>query len=194
MLKEHRYSVLLVSSSLKFNQKITNLLSSGIYIDLLVSLDIEQSKRLVLERKFDIVIINSPVGSDKGFNFVLSLCDKQEFGILTIVNESDYDEAYFRLHDFGVYILSKPFEDELLIQTLRILSLTRDKINEMNKNSLSFKDELDEINIVAEAKVLIVKKLHITENEAHKLIYQNAMNLRITKKNSALMFIKKYQN
>ena len=72
MLKEHRYSVLLVSSSEKFNHNTTSLLSSGIYIDLTISLDIEQAKRLIIERKFDIIVVNSPVGNDKGFNFILS--------------------------------------------------------------------------------------------------------------------------
>ncbi len=192
MLKERRYSVLLVSSSEKFNHNTTSLLSSGIYIDLTISLDIEQAKRLIIERKFDIIVVNSPVGNDKGFNFILSLCDKEEYGILNIVNTTDYDEAYFRLHDYGVYVLSKPIDINLYIQTLRIICLTRDKINEMKTNTLSIKNKLDEIKLVGEAKILIVKNLNVSENEAHKLIEQNAMNLRITKKQSAEMFIKKY--
>lgn len=192
MLKERRYSVLLVSSSEKFNHNTTSLLSSGIYIDLTISLDIEQAKRLIVERKFDIIVVNSPVGNDKGFNFILSLCDKEEYGILNIVNTTDYDEAYFRLHDYGVYVLSKPIDINLYIQTLRIICLTRDKINEIKTNTLSIKNKLDEIKLVGEAKILIVKNLNVSENEAHKLIEQNAMNLRITKKQSAEMFIKKY--
>ena len=191
MLKEHRYNVLLVSSSEQFNKKTVDLLSSNIYVELTVSNDTEQAKRLIVERSFDIVIVDSPINNDKGFNFTLSICDKNEFGILIMVRQSDYDEAYFRLHDFGVFILSKPIEDELFVQTLRIISLTRDKISEASKNSLSYKDKLDEIKLISEAKVLIVKNMHVSENEAHKLIEQNAMNLRITKKMSAEMFIKK---
>lgn len=190
MLKEQRYNILLVSSSEKFNKRINPM--SGIYLDITLSKDIEQARRLIVERKFDIVILDSPVGSNKGFNFVLSVCDSDEYGILTIVNISDYDEAYFRLHDYGVYVLSKPVDEALLAQSLRIICLTRDKINEIKKNNLSPKDKLDEIKLVAEAKMLIVKKLHIDENQAHKLIEQTAMNLRITKKATAEMFIKKY--
>ena len=190
MLKEQRYNILLVSSSEKFNKRINPM--SGIYLDITLSKDIEQARRLIVERKFDIVILDSPVGSNKGFNFVLSVCDSDEYGILTIVNTSDYDEAYFRLHDYGVYVLSKPVDEALLAQSLRIICLTRDKINEIKKNNLSPKDKLDEIKLVAEAKMLIVKKLHIDENQAHKLIEQTAMNLRITKKATAEMFIKKY--
>ncbi len=192
MLKEHRYNILLVSSSDKFNNRI-NPLSKSIYLDITLSKDIEQARRLIVERKFDIVILDSPVGSNKGFNFILSICDNEEFGILTIVNSSDYDEAYYRLHDFGVYVLSKPVDEDLLIQSLRIISLTRDKINDIKKNNLSLINKLDEIKLVAEAKMLIVKKLHIDENQAHKLIEQTSMNLRITKKSTALMFIKKYR-
>ena len=190
MLKEQRYKILLVSSSEKFNKRINPM--SGIYLDITLSKDIEQARRLIVERKFDIVILDSPVGSNKGFNFVLSVCDSDEYGILTVVNTSDYDEAYFRLHDYGVYVLSKPVDEALLAQSLRIICLTRDKINEIKKNNLSPKDKLDEIKLVAEAKMLIVKKLHIDENQAHKLIEQTAMNLRITKKATAEMFIKKY--
>ena len=192
MLKEHRYNILLVSSSEKFNSNTINPLSLSIYADITLSKDIEQARRLIVERKFDIVILDSPVGSNKGFNFILSICDNEEFGILTIVKMEDYDEAYFRLHDFGVYVLSKPVDENLLTQSLRIICLTRDKINDMSNNNLSKKDKLDEIKLIAEAKMLIVKKLHITEDKAHKLIEQTAMNMRITKKMTAQMFIKKY--
>lgn len=191
MLKEHRYSVLLVSSSEQFNKNTINLLSDNIYVDLTVSTNIEQAKRLIAERKFDIVIVDSPVNNDKGFYFVLSFCMSDEFQILVLAKQSDYDEAYFRLHDYGVFVLSKPIEEDLFIQTLRIMSITRDKITSVKQNNLSFKDKLDEIKLISEAKVLIVKNMHIDENEAHKLIEQNAMNLRITKKMSAEMFIKK---
>ena len=191
MLKEQRYKNLLVSSSEKFNNRI-NPLSNSIYLDITLSKDIEQARRLIVERKFDIIILDSPIGGNKGFNFILSVCDKDEFGILTIVNTSDYDEAYFRLHDFGVYVLAKPVDEDLLVQSLRIICLTRDKINDIKKNNLSLINKLDEIKIVAEAKMLIVKKLHMDENQAHKLIEQTAMNLRITKKATAEMFIKKY--
>lgn len=191
MLKEQRYKILLVSSSEKFNNRI-NPLSNSIYLDITLSKDIEQARRLIIERKFDIIILDSPIGGNKGFNFVLSVCDKDEFGILTIVNTSDYDEAYFRLHDFGVYVLAKPVDENLLVQSLRIICLTRDKINDIKNNNLSLINKLDEIKLVAEAKMLIVKKLHMDENQAHKLIEQTAMNLRITKKATAEMFIKKY--
>lgn len=192
MLKEHRYNVLLVSSSEQFNKRTINLLSDNIYVDLTVSVDLEQARRLIVERKFDIVIVDSPVNNDKAFYFVLSICDKDEFQILVLTKQTDYDEAYFRLHDYGVFVLSKPIEEDLFIQTLRIISITRDKISTVKKDSLSFKEKLDEIKLVSEAKVLIVKNLHISENEAHKLIEQTAMNFRITKKMSAEMFIKKY--
>lgn len=192
MLKEHRYSVLLVSSSEQFNKNTINLLSDNIYVDLTVSTNIEQARRLIAERKFDIVIVDSPVNNDKGFYFVLSFCMNDEFQILVLAKQSDYDEAYFRLHDYGVFVLSKPIEEDLFIQTLRIMSITRDKITSVKQNNLSFKDKLDEIKLISEAKVLIVKNMHIDENEAHKLIEQNAMNLRITKKMSAEMFIKKF--
>lgn len=191
MLKEHRYSVLLVSSSEQFNKNTINLLSSNIYVDLTVSVDLEQARRLIVERKFDIVIVDSPVNNDKGFYFVLSICDKEEFQILVLSKQSDYDEAYFRLHDYGVFVLSKPIDEDLFVQTLRIICLTRDKISSVRKDSLSFKDKLDEIKLVSEAKMLIVKNMHVDENAAHKLIEQNAMNLRITKRMSAEMYIKK---
>ena len=191
MLKEHRYSVLLVSSSEQFNKNTTNLLSDNIYVDLTISSNIEQARRLIVERKFDIVIVDSPVNNDKGFYFVLSFCDNDDFQILVLAKQTDYDEAYFRLHDYGVFVLSKPIEEVLFVQTLRIMSITRDKITTVKKDNLSFKDKLDEIKLISEAKVLIVKNMHIDENEAHKLIEQNAMNLRITKKMSAEMFIKK---
>lgn len=194
MLKERRYNILLVSSSEKFNQQISDLMSKSIYPDITISNNIEQAKRLLIERSFDIVLINSPVASEKGFDFALSISDNDSSGILLFSKAVDYDEAYFKMHEFGIYVLAKPTEGDLFIQSLRILCSTRDKINEAKKDSLSYKSKLDEINIIAEAKMIIVKNLHASENEAHKMIEQNAMNLRINKKLSAEMFIKKYRN
>ena len=60
-----------------------------------------------------------------------------------------------------------------------------DKIKFMSNNKKTFKEKLEEIRIIDEAKLLLIKKEGLSEEEAHKKIEKAAMNQRTTRRKIA---------
>ena len=77
---ERRYSVLLVSSSPKFNESMLALLPESRFYPVAAVSDVSSARRRLLESKYDIVIINAPLPDDFGTRLALNICDNSGTG------------------------------------------------------------------------------------------------------------------
>ena len=75
---ERRYSVLLVSSSPKFNESMLALLPESRFYPVAAVSDVSSARRRLLESKYDIVIINAPLPDDFGTRLALNICDHRQ--------------------------------------------------------------------------------------------------------------------
>lgn len=66
---ELSYSVLIVSSSEKFNKVFSELLSGSAFRRVSFSSSVSNAKRELAERSYDVIIINSPVHDDAAERF-----------------------------------------------------------------------------------------------------------------------------
>ena len=68
-MKEHVYSVLVVSAAEKFNTGLLPLLPAASFEPVTLVCDISSAKREVLQRTYDFVIVNAPLPDDMGVRF-----------------------------------------------------------------------------------------------------------------------------
>lgn len=83
--KERLYSVLIASSVEKFNQTLIKLLPESRYCPVDVALNEAEARRRILEKSFDIIIINTPLPEDFGTRFALDICEQSRTGVLLLV-------------------------------------------------------------------------------------------------------------
>lgn len=192
MLKEIRYDVLVICS----NKPIANAIAKNLADNHQISQptlveDPMVARRLLLDRHFDIVIINSPFEHESGLNLAIEINDLYEVGIMLLTKANDYDEIFDKTNELGIITLAKPTASTLFAQSLKILCMTRQKLGNLRKNNsgLSFKEKLKEIKLMNEAKVMLIKKKSISEEDAHHYIEKTAMNERISKIEAALKII-----
>ena len=196
MLKESRYNVLIVSTNDKFNNAISKILLTSDFNIIEFAFSSSQAKRLLIERNFDIVIVNSPIADENGINFSISILDRYNLGVLLLVDSHYYNEAFDKTHEFGILTLGKPVDRDLFMQSLRILCTTRekyDKIKSYSKSISSLKEKMEQIKMVNEAKILLMKNLKIDEENAHKMIERKAMDNRVPKYMIANEIITRYR-
>lgn len=187
MLKDRSFDILVVSSSDRFNSTISKLIPLCIDSNVSYVEGISLANRLLLERKYDIVIINSQSNFILDTDLAIKL-SKEDIGVVLFTDSIDYEEAYYKTFEHGVCTLQRPVETLLFIQSLRVVSSTVDKLNQMKQTNVPFKEKMETIRLVNEAKLLLIRK-GLSEEEAHKKIEQDAMNLRITKRKSAELII-----
>lgn len=122
---ERRYSVLLVSSSPKFNESMLALLPESRFYPVAAVSDVSSARRRLLESKYDIVIINAPLPDDFGTRLALYICENSGAGVLLLVKAEHYPDINGRVSPFGVLVLPKPATSQAVSQSLQLLCGTR---------------------------------------------------------------------
>jgi AmiR/NasT family two-component response regulator len=189
----HCYSVLLVSSSAKFNASLLGLLPGSRYHPITIASDVAKARRHLLENRFDIVLINTPLPDDFGTRLALDLCTDSGTGVLLLVKAEHYPDINARVSPYGVLAMSKPISAQMLLQSLVLLCGTRERLRRMEQKTASIEEKMEEIRIVNRAKWLLIEQLKMTEKEAHRYIEKQAMDRCVTRRVIAENIITTYK-
>ena len=107
-LKEQIYSILVVSSSENFNKALSSLLPVLHYDPVCYVGNIAAARRIINERSFDFVIINSPLPDDAGTGFAVDISGTNGTIALLIVREDLHEGIRSKVVGHGVFTLAKP--------------------------------------------------------------------------------------
>ena len=191
-LKERVYSVLIVSAAESFNDALFALLPTSKYSPTHFVSNISAAKRVLAERAFDFVIINSPLPDDVGTRFAIDTANSEESVVLLMVRTELQEEIYDKVAEHGVFVLSKPTSKPTMMTALSWLSSAREKLRKTEKKTLSIEEKMEEIRIVNRAKWLLIGELKLDEPEAHRYIEKQAMDRCVSKRVVAEEIIKTY--
>lgn len=189
-LREHVYSVLLVSASEKMTGSLIAMLPEKVYYPLTVVASISEAQRHILEEPYDLVIVNTPLPDDFGRKFAIEASNDRDAVTMLLVRSELYDETYDRVAEYGVLTLSKPTSAAMIKQTLDYMRATRERLYRMQKKTVSLEDKMAEIRLVNKAKWLLIESKKMTEEEAHKYIERTAMDLGLTKREVAQSIVR----
>lgn len=192
-LREHVYSVLIVSNSERFNSSLINALPENKYSPIKVVSAMGFARRELLERGYDIVIINTPLPDDYGCRLAIDLSSDIGLGVMLFVKSENFAEVFDQVSEYGVLTVSKPANGQLVLQSMLLLCATRERLRRMEQKTASIEEKMEEIRLVNRAKWLLIDNLGISEAEAHKHIERNAMNRCVTKKQIAGEIIEQYK-
>ena len=181
LFDEKTYSVLIVSSSDKFNDSIDQFLPRSYYSPVSYANSIAKAQRLLLEKTYDFVIINAPLPDEMGTRLAIDVCDRGYSACLLLLAASLYDEVDAKVSAHGVFTLSKPINQSMFQQAIKWLASGRERMRRFEKKETTVEEKISEIRTISRAKLLLVEKMNMTENEAHKFIEKKAMNLCKTK-------------
>ena len=191
---EQTYSVLTVSAADKFSASLHTLLPEGQYDPVRAVRDAASARRLLLEQRFDIVIVNAPLPDEFGTQLALELSETSGAGVLLLVKAEQYAELSARLTPNGILTLQKPTTPQLLTQTLQLLCGTRERLRRMEQKTVSMEDRMEEIRLVNRAKWVLIDQLRMTEQEAHRYIEKQAMNTSKPRRTIAENIIRTYED
>ncbi len=192
-LREQVYSLLVVSAAEKFNRSLSELLPENIYFPVKTVADVGSAKRELLERGYDLVIINTPLPDDFGTRLAVDICQGSSTGVLLFVKAEHYPDVNAKVMPYGVLTLSKPTSAQMILQTLVLLCGTRERLKFMEKKAATLEDKMEEIRIVNRAKWLLISELKMSEEDAHRYIEKQAMDRCITRRAMAESIIRTYK-
>lgn len=191
-LKERVYSILVVSAADNFNASVAPLLSESYYSPIVYASSISTAKRMVAERSFDFIIINSPLPDDIGTRFAIDACTSKQTVVLFLVRNDLHNGIYDKVAEHGVFTLPKPTSKQTITTALRWMASARERLRSFEKKSLSIEKKMEEIRLVNRAKWLLISELKMSEEDAHRYIEKQAMDSCTSKRSVAENIIKTY--
>ena len=192
-LQEQIYSILVVSASENFNDAISALLPASHFDPVRFVSGISAAKRLMNERDFDLVVINSPLPDDIGTGFAIDISSSKNTIALVILRTDILETLHEKFTASGVFILPKPISSQTFTLALDWMMSARERLRKLENKTLSIEEKMAEIRLVNRAKWLLITELKMEEPQAHRFIEKQAMDRCISRRAVAEEIIKTYQ-
>ena len=186
---EKQYSILVVSGSEKFDALVRRVLTRGRFMQIEFHRNAASARRCLLEYEYDLVVINCPLPDEFGHELAIDTAQKWGASVMMVVPSEVYDNTLEYVTDMGVLALAKPTSQERLSQAVRYLAAVRGRIHELQQQVRRAAEKMEELRVVSKAKILLVEKKHMTEDEAHRLIGREAMDHELSRKRIAQQII-----
>ena len=178
-------SVLVVSSSEKSIEYFTELLTSASINQIVGLKTCGEARRLILERVFDLVIVNAPLTDETGESLSLHIASRGEAQVILVVKNEFFDAVSAVCENDGVLTVAKPLNRTIFWSALTLAKSAQSRIKRMQAENERLKQRIEDIRVIDRAKLVLVSYMGMDEKEAHRYIEKQAMDLRATRRTVA---------
>ena len=187
-------SALIVSSTEKSTAFFKEILNMASVNQVAALSSVGEARRLLLERDFDLIIVNAPLRDESGESFSRHVVSKGISQVILVVKSEYFDAISTVCEDDGVLAISKPVNRAVFWSVLKLAGSSQSRLRRMRDENSKLKQKIEDIRIVDRAKCLLISCLSMSEQEAHRYIEKQAMDMRSTKRMIAEGILKTYEN
>jgi len=187
-------SVLILSYTEKSISFFNDLLTHNSYKEIITAQSCDQARRLLLERDFDLCIINTPLADEFGTEFAFQTASKSICQVIFLVKNELYDEICSKLEDEGVFVIAKPVNRQMLWNALKMAGAAHGRLSRLARENQILVKKLEDTRVIDRAKCMLIQYYKMTESEAHRYIEKQAMDKRITRRQVADTVIQSVEN
>ena len=186
-----KYRVLVAGGNEKLCELLSEILPKNEYAFLPPAKTAGEVRRLTMDRSVDLVILNAPLKDEFGVQLAQDLAENN-LGVLLLTGSDVSEQVSYRVEQFGVITLAKPTTKQSLYITLRALTALRSKLLQMEQKNKALQQKVADIHTVNHAKWLLIQHDHMTENDAHRFIEKQSMDMRLSRREVAESIIRTY--
>ena len=148
-----------------------------------------EARQLIAEQDFALMIINAPLVDEYGYDLAIYTAEQTTMSVLMLARADICEAVESKVEDYGVVVMGKPLSQEGLFKTLKALYANHNRMSNIIQSNRRLQDKLEELKLVDRAKCILIALEGMSEEEAHKYIEKNAMDMRISKKQVAQKII-----
>lgn len=186
-----KYRVLVAGGNEKLCELLSEILPKNEYAFLPPAKTAGEVRRLTMDRSVDLVILNAPLKDEFGIQLAQDLAENN-MGVLLLTGSDVFEQVSYRVEQSGVITLAKPTTKQSLYIALRALTALRSKLLQMEQKAKALQQKVADIHTVNHAKWLLIQHDNMTENEAHRFIEKQAMDMRLSRREVAESIIRTY--
>ena len=185
-------NALIITSTEKSAASFTEILNAATVKTIITLSTCAEARRMLLERDFDLVLINAPLKDESGESLARHIATKTQ--VILIVSSEHFNAISAVCENDGILTISKPMDKSTLWSALKLAKAVAHRIRRVQSENSKLKQKIEDIRIVDRAKCLLISYLNMREDEAHKYIERQAMDTRSTKREVAEGILKTYEN
>lgn len=153
-----------------------------------------EARRILIERVFDLLVINAPLSDENGVRFAVDVIGGKANQVILMVKREYADEIAAKVEDYGVFTVEKPLSHASFWLALKMTNAAYNRTKNVISENDRLKKSLADLRLVNRAKCLLIEKLGLSEEEAHREMEKMAMDTRLEKVELAKRIIAKYED
>lgn len=183
--EQRSYSVLIVSGSKTFDAAVRNSLPRKQFPVLDFCGSASAARRSVFEKDYDILAVCCPLADEFGHELALDAAMHTAASVLLAVPAEVYADVLEHVTDQGVLVLERSAVRERIGTAVRFLAAVQNRRHQMEREIRRASEKLEDVRIISRAKIMLMTKQSMTEDEAHRYIGRLAMNQGVTRRRIA---------
>jgi response regulator NasT len=187
-------SALLVSQSEKDAALYTGFLKAASVQQVTSLQSCDSARKLILKQDFDLIIVDSPLKDESGESFSRYAAAKGVSQVLLLVESESFDSISAACEEHGVMTIAKPVDKSLLWSALSLAKSVQNRVKRIQAENAQLKQKIEDIRIIDRAKCILISSMKMNEQEAHRYIEKQAMDIRSSRRIVAEGILKRYES
>ncbi len=186
-------NVLVVSRSEKAQQAVKNLLQEMGHPNILVADSGSEARQKLGQYAFELVLVHAPLPDEFGHELAIMVTETSTAGVMMLVKHEIADEVGARIEEYGILTVGLPIARAVFYQSVKLITATRNRMLGLKRENVQLQKKIEEIRLVDRAKCALIQYLNLTEQQAHRYIEKQAMDLRQTRRQIAESIVRTYE-
>jgi len=187
-------NALIVSTSEKETSLFSALLSAAGIPQIKCVQSCESASKTISKQNFDLIIIDTPLLDESGENFSRHIACKHSAQVILVVKKESFDSVSANYEKDGILTISKPIDKMVFETALTFAKTVQSRVKRIYDENEQLKKKIEDIRIIDRAKCLLISYMKMSEQESHRYIEKQAMDMRSSKKIVAEGILKRYEN
>lgn len=136
-------------------------------------------------RSFDLIIISTPLEDEFGLDLAAELHGKNTAPLIVITKGELAEEVQNKIKFTGAFVLGRPTSKSALLQAIKFAEIAGESLKRLTEENKRLERRIEDMTIINRAKVCLMQYLKLTEEQAHRHIQKQAMDLRKTQRQAA---------
>ncbi len=153
-----------------------------------------EGRNLAQEYDCNVILLYSPLEGSLGDELSVQLSRLSAASVVVITPEKVADQMREKLAGKGILLASTPLRKHEFFSTLTAGVVLSERTKGLQQENERLREKLSAQKTLEQAKLLLVECLKLSEDQAHKYIEREAMELRQSKIEVARRIISTYQS
>lgn len=187
-------NALIVTHSEKGAEFFADILGASSVAQIATAKTCAEARRALAEQDFDLVIIDAPLKDENGEDLSRQVAAKGATQVMLVVKNEHLDSVSAVCETDGIFVVAKPMSKTVIAAALKLAKSAQIKLRREQAENARLKQALEDARIVNRAKCILISNIKMSEQEAHRFIEKQAMDMRSTRRAVAEGILRTYEN